>query len=52
MQEQSAFHQIETAELNKEKMQFTVVNHKPAKVDDKTRDAIEQELYTIFKKYF
>ncbi|WMJ90413.1 hypothetical protein [Anaerocolumna sp. MB42-C2] len=51
MQENDTVYQIETSEINQEKMKFIVVNRKPVKIDTSTRDNIEQELYKIFIKY-
>ncbi len=51
MQEKDVPYQIETLELNEEKMQFLIVNRTPLKKDESVRYSIEQELYKIFEKY-
>jgi hypothetical protein len=51
MKEKDILYQVETSELNQEKMQFLVVNHTPLKMDESVRYSIEEELYKIFEKY-
>jgi len=51
MRENNITYQVETSEINQEKMQFTVVNHKPLKTEVNIQENIEQELYKIFHKY-
>ena len=51
MQDNDTVYQIETSEINQEKMKFIVVNRKPVKTDTSIQNNIEQELYKIFKKY-
>ena len=51
MQEKDMPYQVETLELNEEKMQFLVLNRTPLKMDETVRYRIEQELYKIFEKY-
>lgn len=39
---------IETEEINEDKMEFVIINRKPADVNVKN---VEEELFRIFKKY-
>lgn len=51
VQEKDIVYAAEIAELNEEKMQYTVVNHIPVKTEENVRLSLEQELYKIFNKY-